>query len=149
MTPSGFRRVKERIIEQFGFKGIPFYSDITGLPSMSVTGLTGLGENGTLPNLKIYQSIQILESVSHNRGSHSLKAGADIRFIISNAFTPSGTRGSFGFNGALPRSSATRVTGSSLADLLLGVPGSASFTTPTDADLGKDITASTFRTTGG
>jgi hypothetical protein len=129
-------QVKDRIIEQFGFRGIPFYSDITGLPSISVTGLTSLGENGTLPNLKVSQSIQILESVSYNRGSHSFKAGADIRFIVSNAFTPSGTRGSFGFSGIFTQDPQRRsTTGSALADLLLGVPGSASVTTPTDADL--------------
>ncbi|MEO7652353.1 MAG: carboxypeptidase-like regulatory domain-containing protein, partial [Bryobacteraceae bacterium] len=42
-------QVKERIIEEFGFKGLPFFSDITGLPAVSVTGFQGLGEGGTLP----------------------------------------------------------------------------------------------------
>jgi hypothetical protein len=68
-------------------------------------------------------------------GAHTFKTGADVRFILSNAFTPSGTRGSYIFSGAFTQDPQKRAgTGSGLADLLLGVPSSAGVTTPTIGD---------------
>jgi hypothetical protein len=129
-------QVTDRIIEQYGFKGLPFFSDIGGLPAVSVNGYTGLGEGGTLPNLKLSQVIQYADSVSIVHGAHTFKTGADVRFILSDAFTPSGTRGSYSFTGAFTQDPQKRTgTGSGLADLLLGVPSSASVTTPTIGDL--------------
>ena len=128
--------VRDRIIEDYGFKGIPYYSFITGLPSISVTGFTNLGENSTIPNIKLSQVFQLSDSVDIIHGSHSIKTGADVRYIQSNAFTPSATRGSFGFSGAFTQNPASRSgTGSGLADLLLGIPNSSSMTTPTVGDL--------------
>ena len=128
--------VRDRIIEDYGFKGIPYYSFITGLPSISVTGFSNLGENSTIPNVKLSQVFQLSDGVDIIHGSHSIKTGADVRYIQSNAFTPSATRGSFGFSGAFTQNPASRSgTGSGLADLLLGIPASASMTTPTVGDL--------------
>ncbi|HTM51598.1 MAG TPA: TonB-dependent receptor [Bryobacteraceae bacterium] len=129
-------QVEERLIEEYGFKGLPFFSIIGGLPAVSVTGFTGIGEGGTLPNNKLSQVTQIADGVSIVHGSHTFKGGLDVRFIISNAFTPSGTRGSFAFNGTFTQDPQRRAgTGSGVADLLLGVPGTASVTTPTIGDL--------------
>jgi hypothetical protein len=124
--------VRVRNIEDFGFKGIPFYSDITGLPAIGVTGYTGLGENGTIPNVKLSQVFQYSDSVYINHRSHSFKTGADLRYIQSNAWTPSSTRGSFSFTGVYTQNPQNRSgNGSGLADLLLGIPASATMTTPT------------------
>ena len=128
--------VRERLIEEFGFKGIPYYSDVTGLPTISVTGYQGVGENDTLPNLKLSQVFQFTDSVSIIRGGHTFKAGGDMRWIISNAFTPSGTRGSFAFSGVFTQNPQKRSgTGSGMADLLLGTVGSAGMNTPTIGEL--------------
>jgi hypothetical protein len=128
--------VRDRIIEDYGFKGIPYYSDITGLPSTSVTGFTDLGENSTIPNVKLSQVFQLSDGVDIIHGSHSIKTGADLRYIQSDAFTPSATRGSFGFSGAFTQNPLSRPgTGSGLADLLLGIPNTASMTTPTVGNL--------------
>jgi hypothetical protein len=136
LSTARLTQVTDRIIEQYGFKGIPYFSDIGGLPAISVTGYQGVGEGGTLPNLKLSQVTQITDGVSIIHGSHAIKTGADVRFIISNAFTPSGTRGSFSFSGAFSQNPQSRPrTGDGLADLLLGIPSSASITTPTIGDL--------------
>ena len=136
LSTARLTQVTDRIIEQYGFKGIPYFSDVGGLPAISVTGYQGVGEGGTLPNLKLSQVTQITDGVSIVRGTHTFKGGADVRFIISNAFTPSGTRGSFGFTGAFTQNPQSRArTGDGLADLLLGIPNSASITTPTIGDL--------------
>ena len=129
-------QVRERIIEQFGFQGIPFYSDITGLPAIGVTGYQSLGENSTLPNVKLSQVIQITDGVSIIQGRHSVKVGVDLRYIQSNAFTPSNTRASLGFSGAFTQNPQSRAaTGSGVADLLLGIPSSAGLNTPTVGNL--------------
>jgi hypothetical protein len=126
----------DRLIEAFGFKGIPYYSYIGGLPTIGVTGYSGIGENGTLPNIKLSQVTQFTDSVSFIKGGHSLKAGADIRFIISNAVTPSGTRGNYNFSGAYTQNPQSRTrTGDGAADLLLGTAQTATMGTPTLADL--------------
>ena len=99
-------QVTERLIEQYGFKGLPFFSVIGGLPAVSVTGYTGLGEGGTLPNIKLSQVTQFADGVSIVHGGHTFKGGVDVRFIISNAFTPSGTRGTLLFQRNLHAGSA-------------------------------------------
>ncbi len=127
---------RQNLIQQFGFKGIPFYSDITGLPAISVTGFTNLGEGSTLPNVKLSQIFQYSDAVNIIHGPHSFKTGADIRFIQSDAFTPSSTRGAFTFSGAFTQNPASRPgTGSAIADFLLGEPSAATMTTPTVGDL--------------
>jgi hypothetical protein len=126
----------DRLIEAFGFKGIPFYSYIGGLPTIGVTGYTGIGENGTLPNIKLSQVTQFTDSVSFVKGAHALKAGADVRFIISNAVTPSGTRGGYTFTGAYTQNPQSRTrNGDGVADLLLGTAQTATMGTPTLGDL--------------
>ena len=109
--------VRDRVIEDFGFKGIPYYSVVTGLPTINITGFQGVGENDTLPNLKLSQVFQFTDSVSIIRGGHTFKTGVDLRWIISNAFTPSLTRGSFTFTGAFTQNPRRRPgTGSAVAD---------------------------------
>jgi hypothetical protein len=126
----------DRLLETFGFKGIPYYPYIGGLPTIGVTGYLGIGENGTLPNIKLSQVKQFSDSVSVVRGAHSIKAGVDLRFIISDAFTPSGTRGGYTFTGAYTQNPLSRPkTGDGVADLLLGDPVTATMGTPTVGDL--------------
>src|SRR6185369_1019271 len=67
-------QVTERLIEQYGFKGLPFFSVIGGLPAVSVTGYTGLGEGGTLPNIKLSQVTQFADGVSIVHGGHTSRA---------------------------------------------------------------------------
>ena len=128
--------VRDRIIEDFGFKGIPYYSVVTGLPTINITGFQGVGENDTLPNLKLSQVFQFTDSVSIIRGGHTFKTGVDLRWIISNAFTPSLTRGSFTFTGAFTQDPRRRSgTGSAVADALLGDVSNGGMNTPSTGNL--------------
>jgi hypothetical protein len=129
-------QVQDRLIEDYGFKGIPYYSFVTGLPSISVTGYQSLGEGGTLPNIKLSQVFQVTDGVYIMHGAHSIKFGADIRYIQSDAFVPSNTRGSYGFTGVFSQNPQSRTnSGSALADVLLGTPNSATMTTPSVGDM--------------
>ena len=66
LSTARLTQVTDRIIEQYGFKGIPFFSDVGGLPAINVTGYQGIGEGGTLPNLKLSQVTQIQPTASRS-----------------------------------------------------------------------------------
>lgn len=80
-----------------------------------------LGEFQFNPNDKTAGTLQLLDNVTIARGAHTLKSGADLRWIRSNAIGAQFARGIFNFNG--------RFTGSSFADFLLGMTSSRQFST--------------------
>ena len=108
-----------QLTSQYGLTGIPG-DGLFGLPQFTFNGTyayQGLGETGSLPNLKISQVHQYLDNVSWNHGNHNLKFGADVRWNRSDIFGGNSAHGNFTFDGTF--------TGVSLADFLLG--DSASF----------------------
>jgi hypothetical protein len=107
---------------KYGINGIPANDRLFGLPRFAFTGInyTGLGEPGSMPNFKIHQVHQWLDNLSWNRGTHSLKFGADLRWNRSDIFGGAGSHGNFQFEG--------QFTGISFADFLLGLPASAMLT---------------------
>lgn len=130
--------VNERISEQFGFKGIPNEANITGLPMIGISGYGTMGEASFIPNYKISETVHLNDNVTLVRGSHTLKFGAEYRFVRS-FFNVSGTaRGDFRFNGSMtqdPRPNKRPGTGSGWADFLLGTTSSASLSTMFIGDL--------------
>lgn len=97
-----------------------------GVPTVSVTGFSGLDAGTFNPTTQITNVYQLFQSVSVNRGNHALKFGADMRRLDYKDQTERQNRGAFTFTGGLtadPPRAAT--TGVPLADLLLGLPLSA------------------------
>jgi hypothetical protein len=109
LVPGGF------LGPQYGFQGITSYPDLGGLPGMSITGYSSLGEAANVPNGKVAEVLQARESISWTHGNHTLKFGAQYEWVRS-FFDVSGTaRGSFSFTGAFtqnPLSRSTPATGS-------------------------------------
>ncbi|MBK7931053.1 MAG: TonB-dependent receptor [Bryobacterales bacterium] len=97
-----------------------------GIPSMNVTGFTGLAErdggNGFDDN-KLYQ---ISNNLSYTTGAHTFKAGFDLRRVTLFRGAANVPRGSFNFTGNL--------AGNSFAAFLLGAP------TSTDSPEGLPLT---------
>jgi hypothetical protein len=98
--------------------GIPgFDSDVRyanpGLPTVSITGFTGLGNGGT----NWYQfdtTFQVSNVLSWNKGTHNLRAGIDLRKLRTGRRAANSPRGAFGFT--------NEMTGYSVADFMVGVP---------------------------
>jgi hypothetical protein len=109
---------------KYGINGVPATGRLFGLPLFTLAGRVGyqnLGETGSMPNFKIHQVHQYLNNVSWNRGNHSFKFGADLRWNRSDIFGGASSHGNFTFDG--------QFTGISLADFLLGDVGQMALTT--------------------
>ena len=85
-----------------------------GYPTVSVTGFSQVGDDFAFPNLRHTNTYQAADSVTILHGQNTLKFGADVRKLQLNGHLDELARGSITFSGA--------ITGSPLADLLLGYP---------------------------
>ncbi len=80
--------------------GIPGQTNLpsdTGLPSIGITGVSGLGNSDI--NTIWDESRQIANYITINRGSHSIKAGTDFTMLRLDRRTVSFVKGAFDFSG--------------------------------------------------
>jgi Carboxypeptidase regulatory-like domain/TonB dependent receptor-like, beta-barrel len=122
--------------ESFGFAGIPNQAGVVGLPNITISGFSNLGENTSLPNGKISEALIFEDHVSWIKGAHSMTMGGTYRWVRSYFDASNSARGSFSFSGAFTNNpQSTGNTGSGLADLLVGIPASASLSNLLVGDL--------------
>ena len=85
-----------------------------GYPTISVTGFSQVGDDFAFPNLRHTNTYEAADSFTILHGRNTFSLGADIRKLQLNGHLDELARGSITFSGA--------ITGSPLADLLLGYP---------------------------
>jgi hypothetical protein len=85
-----------------------------GFPSISVAGLSPVGDVTSLPINRHPATYQVTDALSTLRGNHALKVGVEYRWLAQNGILDVYGRGSMSFAGAL--------SGSGIGDLLLGLP---------------------------
>jgi hypothetical protein len=85
-----------------------------GFPSISVAGLSPVGDVTSLPINRHPTTYQVTDALSTLRGDHALKIGVEYRWLAQNGILDVYGRGSMSFAGAL--------SGSGIGDLLLGLP---------------------------
>lgn len=118
--------VNEYIDDKFGLGGIPRQPGVVGLPSMSISGFTTIGEATFLPNSKISEALTFEDHVTLVAGKHNLKFGGNYRFVRSWYAISSSARATYSFNGGFSQDPQNRSkTGSGLADFMLGIPNSS------------------------
>ncbi len=128
--------VNDYIDDQFSLGGIPRQPGVSGLPSISISGLTTIGEATFLPNSKISEALTFEDHVSLLVGAHSLKFGGSYRFVRSWYAISSAARGTYNFNGGFSQDPQNRSkTGAGLADFILGVPNSSGISNFLQGDL--------------
>jgi outer membrane receptor protein involved in Fe transport len=94
-----------------------------GLTIFAPSGYRRLGDPGFAPTLLASREMQLSDTVSIIRGRHSIRLGGQLRWSEFNIFQVSRPRGNFNFSGQFTQDpAASDATGSSLADMLLGVP---------------------------
>ncbi|MBI1358425.1 MAG: hypothetical protein GC160_29160 [Acidobacteria bacterium] len=97
----------------------------SGLALFSISGFTGLGDNGFSPAIVVSDNLQYSDNLSYTRGRHSFKFGGEYQRRRYNALQSNAFRGSMSFSGAYSLDPATGGnSGSGAADVLLGKPKS-------------------------
>jgi hypothetical protein len=122
------------IAPQLGLNGLPDSPQLWGLPNVTLNQFTGLSERQ--PNFELQEAISVGEMSSWTHGKHNLRFGGDVRRVYLNMIGNTNSTGTYIFTGFFtekPGSSGTSGTGntgsnglarsgSSLADMLLGLP---------------------------
>jgi trimeric autotransporter adhesin len=92
-----------------------------GLPTVQLSNIQGLNEQQ--PSFSLAQTIALTETLSWIHGKHNLRFGGDYRRVHRDFLAGSNATGTFTFSGLFTEDAAQdSTTGSSLADLLLGLP---------------------------
>jgi hypothetical protein len=115
------------IAAQLGLRNLLDEPIAYGVPTISITNISGLGAGTFIPTTQRTNSYQLFQDMNLTRGKHSIKAGADLRKLNYNDLTERQQNGQLGFTGGLTANpTAASTTGVALADALLGLPLSAS-----------------------
>jgi hypothetical protein len=113
-------------IGKFGIRGLAHASRdpaIQGSPNISITGFTGLGDDGGLPLIRRNNTYQLIDNFSFNKGRHFLKVGGEIRYVMENVVRAQVTRGDFAYSNAQWTGvDGVGNTGHTFANFLLGLP---------------------------
>lgn len=113
------------IAAAIGLNGLPSNPLLYGLPSVTMKQFSSLNEQQ--PSFQINQTIAVSESSVWTHGKHNVKFGADVRRVHLDMIGETNSSGNYIFTGAFTAepgtiTSGTGSSGSSLADLLLGLP---------------------------
>lgn len=111
----------------------------SGMPTFNVNGYAGLGARpanfDNVPVSKDSFVYNLSDNVSMVHGNLTTKIGFDFQEIYAPTFATLDGRGSFGFTGVFTQNPQKRAgSGSSIADLLLGIPNTINVGTPSDAN---------------
>lgn len=109
----------EGIPAQYGINGVPQVSGNGGLPPISLSGLTGLGEKTYRPTLSTIYSIEAADSITWVHGKSTYKAGVQVDELSSNITQPPYSRGQFSFNGQFTDIPGRNSSLNGIADLLI------------------------------
>ena len=80
------------------------YSDLKALstdpigPAVSIAGVVSFGTLSSSPQKRLNKMFQVVDSVSHQRGAHALRAGVDFLFNDDRINFPRSYRGAYTFS---------------------------------------------------
>jgi hypothetical protein len=120
---AGFSRLRQNRTPQdpenyVSFLGIPGPvvrdPSISGVPAIRPNGIEPIGNPSNLPQARVDQGYQFIDTLSWNKGSHGMKFGVDIGRMQIFRDNFGDDRGTYTFAG--------QYSGSGVADMLLGLP---------------------------
>ncbi len=111
-------------VPELGLKGV----SLSNFPIVNVSQMIALGASA--PNHDRDRSWVFNEALTLAKGRHTIKFGGDFRRQMYNNYSPGKLSGTYSFTGSAFTSSTPNdsKTGFGLADLLLGMPATSSFT---------------------
>ncbi len=127
---------KTDIASDIGLSGLPTDPLLFGLPNVTLNQFTSLNEQQ--PNFQTNQTIAVSDTSSWVHKKHNIRFGGDFRRVHNDLFGSTGNlTGTYTFTGFFTEqpgstgiSGGTSTTGSSLADLLLGLPQQTTLQAP-------------------
>jgi hypothetical protein len=117
------------LFDQFGIKGITPFAGLNGLPQITVTNFSTLGDRTFTPAPKSAEILHISDNLPWTRGNHTLKLGGEFRWRKNLTSSSNAARGAFTFNGQFTSRTPGTGAGSAIADFLLGLTSSAQLNT--------------------
>jgi hypothetical protein len=122
------------IANQIGLNELPDSPQLWGLPNITLNQFTGLSEQQ--PHFSVGQTVALTDSITWVHGKHNVRFGGDFRRVYSDMIGNTNSTGTYVFTGLFteaPGSSSASgagntgtngiaTSGSSLADMLLGLP---------------------------
>jgi hypothetical protein len=108
--------------DMFGIPGLNINTAAQTMPLISVAGFAGLGTASVLPSISASNNFQYLDTVSINRGRHSIRTGASFIRRQRNQFIVPNASGNFSFNANFTSDNGRAGTGHPFASFLLGFP---------------------------
>jgi hypothetical protein len=124
------------VAAQIGLTGLPADPLLFGLPNVTLNQFTGLSEQQ--PSFRLNQTIALADTASWLHKKNNFRFGVDIHRVHLDMLGETNSTGTFTFTGLytqapgsnpnIPTGEAT--SGSSLADLLLGLPQQTSLQAP-------------------
>jgi hypothetical protein len=103
----------------FGLGGIPNTPPAGGLPGVSISGISGIGQNGYSPIDERENEYQILDTVTKIVGNHTVRAGVMFQSIRFTTLEPPAPRGDESYTGEYTSDLNAANTGWGVADFLL------------------------------
>jgi outer membrane receptor protein involved in Fe transport len=93
-----FRLSYGRIGFTFDNRPDTYATPLATSPTIGITGISGWGANGSVPQGRFHNTLQAQDSVSYNTGHHSFKFGADVADIRVRDAVPFNFYGSIGYD---------------------------------------------------
>ncbi len=114
------------VVKELAIPGVASGPPVSwGIPSISISGFSGFGDDSEGPYVNTNQTWQFVDNFSLTKGSHSFRFGGEVRWDNYNQIGNQFARGAFLFEPnatGLPTSAGTLTanTGNAFADFLLG-----------------------------
>jgi hypothetical protein len=124
------------VANQIGLNGLPANPQLYGLPNVTLNQFTSINEQQ--PNFSTNQTLALADTMGWIHKKHNLRFGADIHRVHRDMLGETNSTGTYTFTGLYTEAPGTNPniptgevdTGSSLADLLLGLPQQTSLQAP-------------------
>jgi trimeric autotransporter adhesin len=124
------------VASQIGLNGLPTDPMLFGLPNLTLNQFTSISEQQ--PNFSDNQVIALSDTLGWIHKKHNFRWGADVHRVHDNLLGETNSTGTYTFTGLYTEAPGTNPnlpagegdTGSSLADLLLGMPQQTSIQAP-------------------
>ena len=95
-----FYNIGTNVSARYGIPGVPYLPPAGGgLPSIGIGGLSQIGGSGSLPSNELGAESQIMDNISKQRGSHSLRFGFEYDRLKLVFLQPPIAQGAFVYSG--------------------------------------------------